>query len=375
MFSARGKSSSAEYGGGRRVFATGFSCDDEENEKPETYSPQWSRASSRCWRSPAPVLSDEPILKDQKAKSSYAVGVQMGSKLKGPSMDLDADLVSRGVKDAMTGAKTLLTEAEMKAALEAVRKDAQTKQVEASKERAEKNKKEGEAFLAENKAKEGVVTLESGLQYKVLKSGDGEKPAADDTVVCHYRGTLIDGTEFDSSIARHKPATLPLKRLIAGWSEALQLMPVGSRWQLFIPANLAYGEKGPVTKGPSQDRTERHAHLRGRADLHPGAGGDGRSGRGGKNQPAGFLQAGSSSPEWRVRRRALGFATHLYDHSGHGGSQSRRCGLEGWDQEDQRQMDAIRSRNGDGLAQRRRRGQDRREARRREQPANHLGRG
>ena len=195
-----------------------------------------------------PVLSDEPILKDQKAKSSYAVGVQMGNKLKGPSMDLDAELVSRGVKDALTGAKMLLTEAEMKAALEAARKDFQTKQVEASKQRAEKNKKEGEAFLAENKTKEGVLTLESGLQYKILKAGDGKKPAAADTVVCHYRGTLIDGTEFDSSIARNKPATLPLRQLIKGWDEALQLMPVGSKWQLFIPASLAYGEKGPVSK-------------------------------------------------------------------------------------------------------------------------------
>jgi FKBP-type peptidyl-prolyl cis-trans isomerase FklB len=176
----------------------------------------------------------------------------MGHKLKAPSMDLDPELVARGIQDAMTGAPVLLTEAEMKDALEALHKDSQTKQAQASRERAEKNKKDGEAFLAENKAKEGVVTLESGLQYKVLKSGDGGKPSADDTVVCHYRGTLIDGTEFDSSIARNKPATLPLKHLIAGWSEALQLMPVGSKWQLFIPANLAYGEKGLVTKRPTR---------------------------------------------------------------------------------------------------------------------------
>jgi FKBP-type peptidyl-prolyl cis-trans isomerase len=188
---------------------------------------------------------DEPVLKDQKAKSSYAVGVQMGKKLKGPTPDLDADLVARGVKDVLTGAKMLLTEEEMKAALEAARKDFRTKQAEVLKQLAEKNKKEGEAFLAENKTKEGVVTLKSGLQYKVLKAGDGKKPAADDTVVCHYRGTLIDGTEFDSSLARSKPATFPLKQLIKGWAEALQLMPVGSKWQLFIPPGLAYGEKGP----------------------------------------------------------------------------------------------------------------------------------
>jgi FKBP-type peptidyl-prolyl cis-trans isomerase FklB len=109
---------------------------------------------------------------------------------------------------------------------------------------AEKNMKEGETFLAENKTREGVVALESGLQYKILKSGDGEKPAAGDTVVCNYRGTLINGTEFDSSYKRGKPATFAVNRVIKGWTEALQLMPVGSKWQLFIPPNLAYGARG-----------------------------------------------------------------------------------------------------------------------------------
>lgn len=195
------------------------------------------------------AAGDKPVLRDQKAKSSYAVGMQMGSKLKRPMLDLDADLVSRGVKDAMTGAKTLLTEAEMNAALEGLRAGYRAKQEETFKQFAEKNKEEGEAFLAENKSKEGVVTLESGLQYKILKEGDGKKPTAADTVICHYRGTLIDGTEFDSSYKRRRPATLPLKSVIRGWSEALQLMPVGSKWQLFLPSDLAYGESGQRGRG------------------------------------------------------------------------------------------------------------------------------
>jgi FKBP-type peptidyl-prolyl cis-trans isomerase FklB len=118
----------------------------------------------------------------------------------------------------------------------------QAKQVEATKVLAEKNKKEGEAFLAQNKAKEGIVALPSGLQYKILTAGAGNKPALEDTVVCHYKGTLIDGTEFDSSYKRNQPATFAVKGVIKGWTEALQLMAVGSKWQLFIPASLAYGE-------------------------------------------------------------------------------------------------------------------------------------
>lgn len=199
------------------------------------------------------AAGDKPLLQDQKAKKSYAVGLQLGNQIKASApLELDADLVSRGVKDGLAGAETLLTEAEMKAALEALQADARTKQKELLKQTAEKNKAEGEAFLTANKAKEGVVTLESGLQYKVLKAGDGKKPTVNDTVSCHYRGTLIDGTEFDSSIARNRPATFAVNQVIKGWIEALQLMPVGSKWQLFIPSGLAYGEKGPLGKGRSK---------------------------------------------------------------------------------------------------------------------------
>jgi FKBP-type peptidyl-prolyl cis-trans isomerase FklB len=138
----------------------------------------------------------------------------------------------------------LLTEEEARAAIMHLQAQLRQKQIEAMKLAGEKNQKAGEAFLAENKKKEGVVTLPSGLQYKILKAGEGKKPTAEDTVVCNYRGTLIDGTEFDSSYKRGEPATFPVRGVIKGWTEALQLMPVGSKWQLFIPPTLAYGERG-----------------------------------------------------------------------------------------------------------------------------------
>jgi FKBP-type peptidyl-prolyl cis-trans isomerase len=183
-------------------------------------------------------------LPDQKAKNSYAVGVEMGVKLRGTALDLDAELVSRGMKDGLTGNDTLLDVAELNAAVAALRLDYRMKTQEARTQLADKNKKDGEAFLAANKTSDGVVALESGLQYKILKEGSGAKPTSEDAVVCHYRGTLIGGQEFDSSLKRDKPASFPLKRVIKGWSEALQLMPVGSKWALYVPPNLAYGERG-----------------------------------------------------------------------------------------------------------------------------------
>jgi FKBP-type peptidyl-prolyl cis-trans isomerase len=192
-------------------------------------------------------------LPDQKAKNSYAVGVEMGVKLRGAALDLDAELVSRGMKDGLTGNDTLLNVAELNAAVTALRLDYRMKAEEARKQLADKNKKEGEAFLAANKTSDGVVALESGLQYKVLKEGSGAKPTAEDSVVCHYRGTLIGGQEFDSSLKRDKPASFALKRVIKGWSEALLLMPVGSKWALYVPPNLAYGERGSRGRiGPNQ---------------------------------------------------------------------------------------------------------------------------
>jgi FKBP-type peptidyl-prolyl cis-trans isomerase len=183
-------------------------------------------------------------LKTQKDKFSYALGMKMAENLKKQSVPVDPAILSRGLRDALAGGKTLLTDEEAQSAMTAVQNDMRQKMQEKMKEEGEANKKTGEAFLAANKGKEGVVTLPSGLQYKILKAGTGPKPTANDSVVCNYKGTLIDGKEFDSSYKRGQPATFPVTGVIKGWTEALQLMPVGSKWQLFIPPDLAYGERG-----------------------------------------------------------------------------------------------------------------------------------
>jgi FKBP-type peptidyl-prolyl cis-trans isomerase len=198
---------------------------------------------------PAQVSSvpDDPALKSPKEKLSYAIGANVGMGVRKQSLDVDLDVLIQGIKDTLAGGKLLMTGDQISASLLSAQEELKKKQapqIEKMKGLAEKNRKEGEAFLSGNKTKEGVVTLESGLQYKILKAGDGQKPTGDDTVVCHYRGTLLDGTEFDSSHKRNQPATFPLARVIKGWTESLQLMPVGSKWQLFIPSDLAYGERG-----------------------------------------------------------------------------------------------------------------------------------
>jgi len=187
-------------------------------------------------------------LKTQKEKFSYALGMRTGQRMaesfKKQSVPFDPAILARGMKDGLAGGKTLLTDDEAQAAIKAVQDDVGKKQQEKMKEAGAANKKEGDAFLAENKGKEGVITLPSGLQYKILTAGTGPKPTASDTVVCNYRGTLINGTEFDSSYKRGQPATFPVSGVIKGWTEALQLMGVGSKWQLFIPSDLAYGDRG-----------------------------------------------------------------------------------------------------------------------------------
>jgi FKBP-type peptidyl-prolyl cis-trans isomerase FklB len=188
--------------------------------------------------------AEETSLKTKKDKVSYVIGVNVGKGMQQQSIDIDPDIFAKGLKDAMTGAKTAMTDEEMRQVLTAFQKEMAEKQAEKMKVVAEKNKKEGEAFLAANKKKKGVKTLPSGLQYKVIKEGTGEMPKLTDTVTTNYRGTLIDGTEFDSSYKRGQPAKFPVKGVIAGWTEALQLMKVGSTWQLFIPSSLAYGERG-----------------------------------------------------------------------------------------------------------------------------------
>ena len=183
-------------------------------------------------------------LTTSKQKASYAIGMNWGTGLHRQAIDVDTAALLQGMKDALAGGKTLLTEDEARTALMQLQKEMQEKQQAKAAAEGEANKKEGDAFLAANKSKEGVVTLPSGLQYKILKEGSGPKPTATDSVVCNYKGTLINGTEFDSSYKRGEPATFPVTGVIKGWTEALQLMPVGSKWQLFIPSDLAYGARG-----------------------------------------------------------------------------------------------------------------------------------
>ena len=194
---------------------------------------------------PALVCAQEaPALKTEKDKLSYAMGMDLGVQLKSVSVDIDAALFAEGLKAGLAGAKTALTPDEAKAAITELQKSLATRQAAAAKVAGETNRTEGETFLAANKAKPGVITLPSGLQYKILTAGTGKTPTATDTVVVQYRGTLINGKEFDSSYKRGEPAAFPVGKVIKGFSEALQLMPVGSKWQVFIPSNLAYAERG-----------------------------------------------------------------------------------------------------------------------------------
>jgi len=183
-------------------------------------------------------------LKTDKDKLSYSMGVATGTQMKRQSVDVDVDMFAKGLRDSASGGKLQMTEQQVQDTLMKFQQEMTAKQAEKTKQFAEINKKEGEAFLAENKKKEGVKTLPSGLQYKVITDGKGKKPKESDTVTTHYRGTLIDGTEFDSSAKRGQPATFPVKGVIKGWTEALQLMKEGSKWQLFIPSDLAYGDRG-----------------------------------------------------------------------------------------------------------------------------------
>lgn len=190
------------------------------------------------------LAADSGALKSQKDKLSYTLGINVGKNMKQLPADIDLENFLKGFRDAFSGTKPQLSEEEMRTVAAAFQKEMVAKQTEKMKAVGEKNKKEGEAFLAANKKKEGVKTLPSGLQYKIIKEGTGKTPKTTDKVTCHYQGTLIDGTEFDSSYKRGEPATFPVNGVIPGWTEALQLMKTGSKWQLFIPSKLAYGERG-----------------------------------------------------------------------------------------------------------------------------------
>jgi FKBP-type peptidyl-prolyl cis-trans isomerase FklB len=187
---------------------------------------------------------DSQVLKTPKDKVSYIIGIDIGKAFKKQGLDIDSELLVKGIKDSLAGDKFLLGEQEIREIMAGLQQKMAAQEAEQRKKLMERNKMEGEAFLAENKKKAGVQTLPSGLQYKIIRPGTGKKPQKTDTVSTHYRGTLIDGTEFDSSYRRGKPASFSVGGVIPGWTEALQLMEEGAKWQLFLPANLAYGERG-----------------------------------------------------------------------------------------------------------------------------------
>jgi len=207
-------------------------------------APAAKSSAAQLPEAPAAKAPAPSAFATEKERVSYAIGMNVGTGLHKQDIDVDPNLLLQGLKDALSGGKTLMTDEEVRATFTQLQATLKAKQEEKMKVQGESNKKEGDAFLAANKTKQGVVALPSGLQYKVLQQGTGPKPTAADTVVCNYKGTLINGTEFDSSYKRGEPATFPVGRVIKGWTEALQLMPSGSKWQLFIPPDLAYGERG-----------------------------------------------------------------------------------------------------------------------------------
>ena len=192
----------------------------------------------------ASAADTKMTLKDDKDKVSYSIGLNIGKSMKKEGLDINPDALAAAMKDVFAGAKLQLTDEEVQAVMQDFQKKMMAKQMAVREEGLGKNKVEGEKFLAENKKKEGVKTTASGLQYKVIKDGTGKTPKATDTVKTHYRGTLINGTEFDSSYKRGEPAEFPVNGVIKGWTEALQLMKEGAKWQLYIPSDLAYGERG-----------------------------------------------------------------------------------------------------------------------------------
>ena len=209
-----------------------------------TKAPVSKKQSSHGVGPAEPNASEQTRTLTEKEKRGYALDVQVSTDIARQGIEVDPHLLLQGMTDVLTGNKLLMTFEDMNATLADMQKEQREKLAAAMKEYSEKNKKDGEAFLSANKTKDGVVTLPSGLQHKILKAGDGRKPGLDDKVVCNNRGTLLDGTEVDSSYRRNEPSTLPITGVIKGWTVALQLMPVGSKWQIFVPSDLAYDERG-----------------------------------------------------------------------------------------------------------------------------------
>jgi FKBP-type peptidyl-prolyl cis-trans isomerase len=207
---------------------------------PPAKAPATPPAKAPAAASQAPA----PAFKTQKEKVSYAIGMEMGKGVKAQGLDVDPSILVQGMKDAMSGAKPQMSEEELRQVITALQQEMRQKQMQIQEAAAAENKTKGDAFLAENAKKDGVVALPDGLQYKILAAGQGKKPAETDTVLCNYKGTFLDGTEFDSSAQAGKPVPFEVKNVIPGFKEVLQLMPVGSKWQVFIPSSLAYGERG-----------------------------------------------------------------------------------------------------------------------------------
>ena len=190
---------------------------------------------------------------NEKQRRSYALGMDIGNSLKELPVDIQVDALSEGVSDVVSGGKTKLSQDELDAVMQSFVKEMEAAQQKKASEQAENNLEKGQKFLAENKTKDGVKTTDSGLQYKVIEEGDGPSPSADDSVTVHYTGKLIDGTVFDSSRERGEPVTFPVDAVIPGWTEALQLMKQGAKYELYIPADLAYGERGAGAQiGPNE---------------------------------------------------------------------------------------------------------------------------
>jgi FKBP-type peptidyl-prolyl cis-trans isomerase len=207
---------------------------------PPAKAPAAAPAQSTAGQAPAQA----PVFKTQKEKVSYAIGMEMGKGVKVQGIEVDPVIMMQGLKDALSGGKPQMSEEELRQVMTALQQEIRQKQMQAQQAAAAENKTKGDAFLAENAKKDGVVALADGLQYKILTAGQGKKPAESDTVLCNYKGTFLDGTEFDSSAKAGKPVPFEVKNVIPGFREVLQLMPVGSKWQVFVPSNLAYGERG-----------------------------------------------------------------------------------------------------------------------------------
>ena len=223
------------------LMACGVSAKQDPAKAPAAPS---AKAPASAPATKAPATSAAPGFKTDKEKRSYAIGMQMGKGVKAQGIDVDSAILSQGLRDAMTDAKPQMSEDDMRQVITTLQQELRQKQMQMQEAAAAENKTKGDAFLAENGKKDGVVTLPDGLQYKILTAGDGKKPVETDTVKCNYKGTFIDGSEFDSSAKAGGPVPFEVKNVIPGFKEVLQLMPVGSKWQVFIPSNLAYAEHG-----------------------------------------------------------------------------------------------------------------------------------